>query len=115
MSLAALAVSLPLTLMSACSAGPPAAAVAARQAGAVVIDVRSAAEWQSGHAEQATLIPIDELDARLAEVEALVGGDKQRPIVVVCRSGARAGRARELLLSKGFTHVENGGAWQNMR
>lgn len=97
-----------------CSSSAPTTAIA-RTADTVVIDVRTADEWASGHAEHSTLIPVDELERRLAEVEALVGGNKARPIVVVCRSGSRASRARELLMAQGFTHVDNGGAWQNVR
>jgi phage shock protein E len=105
---------LPLTTVAACSATTPAAAVA-RTADTIVIDVRTADEWASGHADHSTLIPVDELEARIAEVDTLVGGNKARPIVVVCRSGGRAARAKALLQAKGFTHVDNGGAWQNMR
>jgi phage shock protein E len=105
---------LSLTTTAACSSAAPAAPVA-RTANTVVIDVRTSNEWAAGHADRSTHIPVDQLAGRLAEVEALVGGDKARPIVVVCRSGGRAARARELLLAQGFTHVDNGGAWQNLR
>jgi phage shock protein E len=39
---------------------------------------------------------------------------KDQKVVLVCRSGNRAGRAQELLESVGFTQVENKGAWQNI-
>jgi adenylyltransferase/sulfurtransferase len=47
------------------------------------------------------LIPVDQLPERLAEL------DSSREIVVYCRSGARSGRAVELLKSAGFRKVKN--------
>ena len=88
---------------------------ALRAAGAPVIDVRTPEEWNEGHADGTVLIPVQELEARLAEVDALVGGDKSRPVVVVCRSGARAGRAAAILKARGYSTVVNGGAWTTMR
>jgi phage shock protein E len=77
--------------------------------GGVLIDVRSTEEWQEGHIDGAHHIPIDELDARLKEVESLTGGDKDKPIVTYCRSGGRAGRAKDKLLEAGYRKVTNAG------
>lgn len=104
------------TSLIACASPPPAAdARAAQAAGAPVIDVRTPDEWAAGHLEQSTLLPLPELDRRLGEVLALVGGDKTKPIVVVCRSGARAEQARALLLKSGFTDVKNAGSWNSLQ
>ncbi|MEO7754287.1 MAG: rhodanese-like domain-containing protein [Terracoccus sp.] len=63
---------------------------------AVVIDVREADEWAAGHAPNAVHIPLGELTSRLDE---LPDGDT---VSVVCRSGARSGRAVAWLVQQGF-------------
>lgn len=75
----------------------------------LIIDVRSTDEWNSGHSDTAVNIPLDTLGARISEVDAY----KDKSVVVVCRSGARAGAATAMLKSNGFSNVKNGGAWQN--
>lgn len=83
--------------------------------GAVVIDVRNQDEWNGGHLEKSTLIPLPSFAGRIKEIEKLVGGDKSKPVIIVCRSGARAGQAKSQLEAKGFTRVFNGGGWGNLR
>ncbi|MDQ4144031.1 MAG: rhodanese-like domain-containing protein, partial [Actinomycetota bacterium] len=61
-----------------------------------IIDVRHPHEWEAGRIEGARHIPLDELAERLEEI------DPQRAVVTVCRSGARSGKAAELLQSQGF-------------
>jgi phage shock protein E len=74
----------------------------------IIVDVRTPEEWTNdGHADCTTLIPLNELESK---IETLRSYDK---IVFVCRSGGRAGRAKELLESKGFKDVSNAGPWQN--
>ena len=74
----------------------------------IIVDVRTPEEWNNdGHADCTTLIPLNELESKM---ESLRGYDK---IVLVCRSGGRAGKAKELLESKGFKGVSNAGPWQN--
>ena len=77
--------------------------------GAVLLDVRRQDEFTQGHADGATLIPVDELGGRMAEVEALTAGDHDKPIVLYCGSGKRAAKAKDLLLSAGFRRVVNVG------
>jgi phage shock protein E len=83
--------------------------------GALVIDVRSQEEWNEGHLSMAKLLPVDQLPTRLKEVEGWTGGDKSKPIVVHCRSGARSGRAQTILKNAGFTNVVNGGGYSSLR
>lgn len=83
--------------------------------GAPVIDVRTQEEWDAGHLEKAKLIPVADLQGRLAEVDALTGSDKSKPIVVVCRSGGRAEKAKAMLLAAGYSNVVNGGRWENLQ
>ena len=74
-------------------------ALALREAGAFVLDVRQPEEWNAVHIPGATLIPLGELSARLSEVP----GDRQ--VVVVCRSGNRSAQGRDILLGAGFPSV----------
>lgn len=75
----------------------------------IIVDVRTVAEWENdGHANCSVNIPLDQLESRMGELK------KEQKVVLVCRSGNRAGRAKELLESVGFTLVENKGAWQNI-
>ena len=43
--------------------------------------------------------------------EAIVGSDKDAPILIYCGSGRRASKAKEVLESKGYTKVLNAGGW----
>ncbi len=75
----------------------------------VIVDVRTVAEWENdGHANCTVNIPLDQLESRMGELK------KDQKVVLVCRSGNRAGTAKQLLESAGFTQVENSGAWQNI-
>ncbi len=77
--------------------------------GALLLDVRTNMEWKSDHLDGATLIPVQELPSRLDEVEKATGGKKDQPIVLYCRSGARASKAKQILLKAGYTKVTNVG------
>jgi len=66
------------------------------QSGAFVVDVRTQEEWDEYHAPNTTLIPLDQLQARISEVP------KDREILVVCRSGNRSQQGRDILLSAGY-------------
>lgn len=73
-----------------------------------LLDVREDDEWTAGRIDGAVHIPLGELPARLAEL------DGDRPVVTVCRSGGRAGKAAELLTGAGLSaEVMDGGmtAW----
>ena len=70
-------------------------------AGALILDVRSEAEFGSGHVPGAINIPHDQLASRLSDLDS--GMD--RPVVVYCRSGKRAGIASAVLLAAGYTNV----------
>lgn len=76
-----------------------------------VIDVRSQAEWDEGHLEQAVLIPHTEIADRIASVTE----DKSAKIVVYCKVGGRAGKAKTALEEMGYTNVENGGGYEDLK
>jgi phage shock protein E len=100
-----------LSLTLACHAGnaDPAAVHAKIKAGAMVVDVRTPAEFASGAYQGAINIPLDQVEKRLADF-----GDRKRPIVLYCRSGHRAGLAKAILESNGFSDVTNGGGLKDM-
>lgn len=64
-----------------------------------VLDVRTPEEFADGHVPGATLLPLQELEGRLGELEARRGEE----IAVICASGGRSSRATELLRARGFT------------
>lgn len=75
-----------------------------------LIDVRTPAEYSEGHLDNAKLIPLQELESRLSEI------DKTKPILLYCRSGNRSGNALKILRDKGYDqakHVAGGiNAWK---
>ncbi|HJX53277.1 MAG TPA: rhodanese-like domain-containing protein [Polyangia bacterium] len=79
------------------------------KAGALVVDVRTEAEFAGGAYPGATNIPLDQVEKRLADF-----GDRKRAIVVYCRSGNRSGQAKVILEKNGFSDVTNGGGLKDM-
>ena len=73
--------------------------------GAMLVDVRSPAEFASGNAPGSVNIPLPELGSRLGEIP------KSAPVVVGCASGTRSGMAKLLLKKNGYTQVHNIGTW----
>jgi sulfur dioxygenase len=68
-----------------------------------ILDVRTPSEFDAelGHLSGAQLIPIDELRARVAEVQT------EKPVVVVCQTGKRAGMGTLILKKAGHDRVAN--------
>jgi len=79
------------------------------QEGGVLLDVRTPEEFAEGHVEGAHNVPHDQISARIDEIEQLTGGEADTPIVVYCKSGARAGTAKQTLLEHGYSRVTNVG------
>ena len=74
-----------------------------------VLDVREAAEFNAGHIQGATLIPLGELKARLNKLP------QDREIICVCASGSRSSAATRQLIGAGYNAVNLSGgmgAWQ---
>jgi phage shock protein E len=114
-------------LLAACSTGPAPAGVQSTRLPAdidvataaslrgrddvMMLDVRTPEEYAQGHIPGVTLIPLDQVGNRLAEIP------KDKTIVVTCRSGNRSAQAAQLLRQKGYENVHNmlGGftAWEN--
>jgi rhodanese-related sulfurtransferase len=77
-------------------------------AGHSVVDVRQPNEYVNGHVPGAVLVPLQELPDRMAELPA------DRPLHLICRSGARSLAAAEFLAGQGVEAVNVAGgmlAW----
>ena len=70
---------------------------------AIVLDVRDAAEFSTGHIADAIHIPVADLEVRLGELKKY----KTKSILVNCQRGVRGGKACELLRKAEFTQVHN--------
>ena len=92
--------------------GPTEAVQLINRRDAVVIDVRDAADYKSGHITNARHIPESELEARAKEMEKV----KSKPIIVSCARGNRSSNVATRLRKLGFSEVFSlrGGlaAWQ---
>lgn len=80
-------------------------AIMANDAGYIILDVRSEAEYNEGHVPGAIVIPDGEIRSR-AEAEL---PDKDQLILVYCRSGRRSKAAAEALIEMGYTNVKDFG------
>jgi len=66
-----------------------------------LLDVRSSAEWASGHPAKALHIELGQISARMSELP------KDKPLVVICASGNRSAMAATKLANSGFDLVYN--------
>jgi rhodanese-related sulfurtransferase len=106
-----------LLLLAACSsqAGPELTAAQARDGvaagGLTLIDIRTPGEWrQTGVAAGVKRIDMRQPGGPRGfaeEVAKSVGGDKDAPIALICRTGNRSGTMQAALLEQGFTRVYN--------
>lgn len=76
-------------------------ALLAKTPGAILLDVRTAAENKELRIPGSTLIPVDDLPNRLSELPK----DPAKPIIVYCRSGNRSATAAAILVKAGFPAV----------
>ena len=77
--------------------------------GAVIVDVRTKSEYNTGHIQGSKNMPLDSIRTKINELKKL-----NKPVITVCRSGARSGMAKGILKSAGL-EVYNGGPWNNLR
>ena len=73
--------------------------------GAMIIDVRTKGEFDSGHIKGSINVPLDEIKSKAAELKK-----KNKVIITCCRSGNRSGIAKSILENAGIV-CYNGGAW----
>lgn len=76
----------------------------------ILIDVRAASEIEAGYIAGATNHDLNNGDF----VKAMENLDKSKTYYLYCRSGARSGKAADLLLQSGFTKVYNVGGFEEL-
>jgi len=84
---------------------------AIQQQQALILDVRSQAEFQQGHLAGAHNIPHTQVAQQINHLTK----DKEQAIVVYCRSGNRSSYALQVLEAMGYKHVLNGGGLNEMQ
>ena len=78
---------------------------------AVLLDVRTPEEHKNGYLEGAVLLPLAELESKIAGKVPV----KNTPIYIYCRSGRRSGIAVEKLKTMGYTDLHNLGGLKDAR
>jgi rhodanese-related sulfurtransferase len=86
---------------------PQEAAAQAATGSRVLVDVRTPEEWrETGIPAPARAITMHQSRARfIAELDAALGGDRTRPLAIICRTGNRTGRLAPELRALGFSNV----------
>ena len=79
------------------------------ESGAVIVDVRTKAEYATGHIRGSMNIPLDRIPHNLEKFKS-----KQQVIITCCASGMRSGVAKKMLKNAGYAHVHNGGPWHRL-
>ena len=82
----------------------------------LLLDVRTATEFDGllGHIAGAVLLPVQELEQRIDELNE----HKEKEIIVICRSGNRSQTGTRILISHGFNAVNMLGgmkAWNDLQ
>ena len=78
------------------------------KSGAIIIDVRSATEFEQGHAHDSINIPLAEIANQIEKIKA-----KNKPIITCCHSGKRSASAANTLRNSGI-QVYNAGSWDQI-
>lgn len=68
---------------------------------AILIDIRTPAEYRAGHIPGVVNIPLDELERRIGEIP------RDKKVVLICRTGNRSAQGTKLLRNKGMNNVFN--------
>lgn len=68
---------------------------------AKVIDIRSKDEFRKGHLPDAINIPSRDVQKRMNEIESY----KDKPVILICKTGTTAGATGSLLAKEGFTNL----------
>jgi len=79
----------------------------------IVVDVRTPAEWDAGHASCAHRLEIQYFPDLEKNLLRIAQGDRTHPVQLYCRSGNRAGKSKSILQDKKWTHVTNAGGWES--
>lgn len=76
--------------------------------GAQIIDVRSEGEFQGGHIQGSLNLPLPTLEHNLSKIK------KGKAVITCCASGMRSATAKQILESRGYGPVVNGGGWSSL-
>lgn len=74
--------------------------------GAIIVDVRTVGEFNSGHIRGSVNIPVEKIANNADKLKA-----KKKPIITCCASGSRSAMAKSVLKGRGIVDVYNGGPW----
>jgi rhodanese-related sulfurtransferase len=77
--------------------------------GAVILDVRTPAEYQGGHIKGSINVPLQSLQGSLGKIP------KNKTVITCCASGMRSASAKSVLKSAGYAEVHNGGGWMSLK
>lgn len=80
---------------------PQAKEMLAQTPAPLLIDVRTAQEFRSGHIQGSKLLPLSDLAAKIGQVSP----DKSQPLIVYCQSGARSAQAAHHLAAMGYQTI----------
>ena len=76
--------------------------------GAVVIDVRSREEFETGHIKGSINVPLNIISSKINDIKKL-----NKPVIACCASGMRSAQATSILKSNGINAM-NGGGWSSL-
>ncbi len=79
------------------------------EAGALIVDVRTPQEYDTGHIKTSKNIPLQNIQKSIPALKK-----SGKAIITVCRSGSRSGMAKSILKSAGIK-AYNGGPWNVLR
>lgn len=77
--------------------------------GAVIVDVRTAGEFQGGHIRGSINVPLQSIQSSLGKIA------KNKTVITCCASGMRSASAKSILKSAGYADVHNGGGWMSLK
>jgi phage shock protein E len=100
----------PVTVSVGDEAAPQAVSTPPAAPQPLILDVRTPEEYAAGHVAGTMHIPLDQLEQRWRELAEY----RDQPIIVYCRTGRRSAVAIDLLATKGFSRLENGGGVSQM-
>jgi phage shock protein E len=79
------------------------------QKGAVIIDLRTAYDYDQGHIPRSLNIPADRIKANIDRIR-----DLRKPVILCSGPSGGAWEAMDTLRTAGLTQVINGGDWQSL-
>lgn len=96
------------TLKKLIGLGPKEDFKALVKSGAKIVDVRTRAEYASGHIKGSMNIPLNELNKVPKNLKP------EMAVITCCASGMRSAAAKSQLKAMGFSKVYNGGGWYSL-